>query len=267
MSYGTIYKIQFPNGKHYIGLTTSSLHKRKKEHKSSAKNDDNGSIVLYKALRKYNMVDIFELIEVDTADTLEELCEKEIRYIQEYKSYYLNGHGYNMTYGGDGINGYVFTEGDKVKNSIRQLERFKDPKEREKLSVSQNKRFEDPKEREKCSKGQLKRFETPESRQKHSISQKKRHEDNPNERKEHSEKIKENYLNNPDLRLKILDARGKNKPFDIYTVDGTFIKTFTYQLEAREYLQKEYNINSTIKIGEVLVGRRKTTAGFVFKYR
>ena len=35
------------------------------------------------------------------------------------------------------------------------------------------------------------------------------------------------------------------------TTDGTFIKTFSYQFEAREYLQKEYDITSFIKISDV----------------
>lgn len=68
------------------------------------------------------MVDNLELIKVDTADTLEELCEKEIRYIAEYNSYYMNGKGYNMTYGGEGANGYIYTEEDKQRMSLSQIE-------------------------------------------------------------------------------------------------------------------------------------------------
>ena len=63
------------------------------------------------------------------------------------------------------------------------------------------------------------------------------------------------------------DGKGKNKPFDVFTKDGTFIKTFDYQIEAREYLQKEYDITSTFHISDVLAGRLKKTAGFVFKYK
>jgi predicted GIY-YIG superfamily endonuclease len=36
MSCGFIYKIQFPNGKHYIGLTTTSLKQRQSEHNKCA---------------------------------------------------------------------------------------------------------------------------------------------------------------------------------------------------------------------------------------
>jgi hypothetical protein len=66
---------------------------------------------------------------------------------------------------------------------------------------------------------------------------------------------------------KILDKRGENKPFDVFAIDGTFIKTFTYQFEAKEYLQTEYKITSTLKISEVLSGTRNSSAGFVFKYK
>ena len=69
MPCGSIYKIKFPNGKHYIGLTTTSLEQRTKEHKKSAKNGDS-QYIIYKAIRKYEMVDTLELIEIDTASTL-----------------------------------------------------------------------------------------------------------------------------------------------------------------------------------------------------
>ena len=115
MACGSIYKIVFPNEKHYIGLTTTSLYQRHREHKRCAKGG--GTNCLYNALRKYDMVDIFELVEIDTADTLDELREMEIGYILMYNSHYIDGNGYNMTYGGDGTNGYVFTEDDKQKMS------------------------------------------------------------------------------------------------------------------------------------------------------
>ena len=70
---------------------------------------------------------------------------------------------------------------------------------------------------------------------------------------------------NPDARHK--SSHGSHEQFDVFTLDGTFINTFTYQFEAIEYLQKEYNIISTIKIGAVLKGTRNSSAGFIFKYK
>ena len=140
MPFGYIYKIVFPNGKHYIGLTTTSLEQRKKEHKRSAKKGD--IKCLYNALRKYEMIDTFELIEIDRANTLEELCEMEKKYIIEYNSYYKNKNGYNMTYGGEGTNGYIFTEDDKQKQSEITKKYFENPEARQKQSEAIKKYFE-----------------------------------------------------------------------------------------------------------------------------
>jgi uncharacterized protein YdhG (YjbR/CyaY superfamily) len=374
MSCGSIYKIVFPNEKHYIGLTTTSLEQRKYGHNCHAKRGD--TRCLYNALRKYDMVDTFELVEIDTADTLEELCEKEIGYILMYNSHYIDGYGYNMTYGGDGTNGYIMTEDDRQHISEAQIKRFEVPGAKEKHCIIMNKLFDDnpelrqkmselkneyyekhpelrqrlseikkmyheehpeagkehserlkeyfathpdarnemsermkmyheehpearqqmseikkeyyanhpdagqkiseslymhyanhPETREKCSESQKKRFAKPEEIQKCSQSQKKRFQDNPDERQKYSEIMKKRCKDNPECLKKKLDTQGLNKQFDVFTTDGKYIKTFTYQFEAREYLQKEYNITSTINIGAVLTGRLNSSAGFVFKYK
>ena len=318
MPCGFIYKIQFPNGKHYIGLTTTSLEQRTKEHKSSAKKGNTNC--LYNAIRKYGMVDTLELVEIDTADTIEELCEKEIDYIQTYNSYYMNGgYGYNMTLGGDGTNGYVYTEGDKKKISESQKKRFENPEEIKKNSERMKKHYEDnPEALEQMRERMKKYFENPEARKQHSEikkkyfknpdaikknseAQKKYHEDNPEAGKEHGERMKKHYENpeeikkssermkkyyednpeagkeygermkkyfeNPEAIQKILDKKGQNKPFDVFTKDGTFINTFTYQFEAVKYLREKYRVTSTIKISSVLAGQRNNSAGFVFKYK
>jgi hypothetical protein len=350
---GSIYKIIFPNGKHYIGLTTTSLKKRQARHKCSAKNGD--TQCLYNALRKYDMIDTFQLIEIDTADTLEKLYEMEIRYILMYDSYYMNENGYNMTYGGEGISGYVCTDDEKQKNSKTkkkyyeehpeakqanseikkkyyeehpeakkvQSEKMKiyyeNPEVKKQHSEKMKKYYEEhPECKKKCSESQKKRFvnteiakehsekmklyyKNPDSIKKNSEAQKKYYEQHPeakehlsNKRKkyyeehpelkntlkermkkyyeehpelkkEHNEKIKK-YYENPESKRKILDKKGQNKPFDIFKIDGTFIKTFTYQFEAKEFLQKEYNINSK-KLYQVLSGKQKSCAGFIFKYK
>ena len=82
-----------------------------------------------------------------------------------------------------------------------------------------------------------------------------------------SEITKKYYETNPEARRKLSDGKGKNKPFDVFKTDGTFVKTFSYQFEAKEYLQKEYNTTSTFKISYVLAGKRNNSYGFVFKYK
>ena len=110
---GYIYKIQFPNEKCYIGKTERTIEQRWKEHHKNAK--AGVSYHLYKALRKYKMVDTFEMIEIDTAETQQELCEKEITYIERYNSHYIRG--YNMTDGGEGVSGYSHTDEARRKMS------------------------------------------------------------------------------------------------------------------------------------------------------
>jgi len=261
MSCGYIYKIKFPNGKHYIGQTIS-LEQRKKQHKKCAKSNDNKC--LYNALRKYEMTDTFELIEIDTADTKEELCEKEIQYIQEYNSYYLNENGYNMTFGGEGFNGYIRTEEDKQKMSERMKKQFESPESRQKQSERLKKYNETPEARTKNSEALKKYNENPKARKKNSEAQKKRYKDNPGSIQKNREAQKNR---SPEWKIKKLDTLGQNKPFDVFTRDGAFIKTFTYQFEATEYLQKEYHITSSIHISKVLLGHLKSSAGFVFKYK
>lgn len=300
--YGWIYKIEFPNGKFYIGLT-KSLEERQRTHKCSAKKGD--TKCLYRALRKYDMIETFELIVIDTADNEEELCEKEIAYILMYNSHYVDGNGYNMTYGGEGTNGYVRTEEDNQKASEAQTNYFKnnpdkmeiqvakmnkrrienpvewgkehsekmikhyDPntnsgmEAREKASKKTIEQFERPGQREKASEGQKRRFENPEARKKNSEVQKIRYA-KPGEIEKISEAAKKRYAQ-PGAKEKLLDQRGKNKPFDVYKKDGTFIGTFTYQLHARDYLKETYK-EEKVDISTVLGGRQTSSKGFKFKY-
>jgi hypothetical protein len=266
MSYGSIYKILFPNGKHYIGQTKRLLKHRQKEHRRRAKKGD--TTYLYNALRKYDMEDTLELVEIDTADNQEELDEKEIGYILSYNSFDRE-YGYNGTIGGAGTNGYVYTETDKLKMSNAYYKYHKEhPEAKNERGKKIAKHYIDnPEARNQMSeRGKKYYIDNPQARE-DAKERTKKYFENPQTRKEHGEKLKKYHKEHPEHKKKILDAKGKNKPFDISKIDGTFVKTFDYQFEAREYLQEEHNITSTIQIGEVLNGNRKSCAGFVFKYQ
>jgi putative endonuclease len=224
MSCGSIYKIQFPNGKHYIGQTTTSLEQRTKEHKCCAKSGD--TKCLYRALRKYEMVDTFELIEIDTADTLEELCEKEKKYITEYNSYYMNGKGYNMTYGGEGTNGYVFTEDVKQLMSKKRIQYFEDNSEA----------------REKCSKAQKKRFENPQARKQHSEIKKKFFDENPNAGKEHSKRLKK-YFEDKEYKILHTNWRFKRLEVDIIAYNGDTLHFIEVKTRLGKFAIPEENVH------------------------
>lgn len=104
MSY-IVYKITNKNnGKVYIGLTNKTLQKRWRAHCNSAFSE-NDSYVFHKAIKKYGE-DSFNKEILESGLTENEAKEKEIFYIKKFNSYYSNGCGYNMTFGGE-INSHL----------------------------------------------------------------------------------------------------------------------------------------------------------------
>ena len=101
-----IYKITFPNGKMYIGLTTQKFRNRMNGHKRDALRKVNKP--LYSAMNKCGFDNLkWEII--DTAKNKEELVEKEIFWIKRWNTYINseNSMGYNLTLGGEGTFGLI----------------------------------------------------------------------------------------------------------------------------------------------------------------
>lgn len=102
---GLIYRCKCTKtGQCYIGQTTTSLDRRKRQHINNAFNDDNETYCkFHSALRKYGIDnfkwEILIWLQSDSADNLaESLNELEWYYIKKYNSF---KNGYNMTRGGD----------------------------------------------------------------------------------------------------------------------------------------------------------------------
>lgn len=99
-----LYKHTCPNGKCYIGITS---------YKNPNQRWRNGTAYISKdhntkwssAIIKYGWENITHEILYDNLSK-DEACQLEKDYIQLYKD---KGLSYNMTEGGDGINGYKFT--------------------------------------------------------------------------------------------------------------------------------------------------------------
>lgn len=88
-----IYKItNNVNGKLYIGQTTHSLKKRWGEHCRGIPNT-----AIKSAIKKYGK-DSFTIEQLDTANTTDELNEKEIYWIEKLNT--VTPNGYNLTHGG-----------------------------------------------------------------------------------------------------------------------------------------------------------------------
>lgn len=111
-----IYKITNQiNGKVYIGQSID-IEARWLRHRRDSKIENS---LLYRAMRKYGIENFtFEVVE---ECSIEELDYKEEFYIEKYRSYigYEDCNGYNMTLGGGGVRGKIFTdeEIEKIRKS------------------------------------------------------------------------------------------------------------------------------------------------------
>ena len=107
-----IYKITNNiNGKVYIGQTIRTLDERIREHKRFKKS------LISKAFRKYGFKNfIFEII--DNADSIEELNDKECKWIKLYNC--IVPLGYNQCEGGGNTLGFHHREDSKSKMSVNK---------------------------------------------------------------------------------------------------------------------------------------------------
>lgn len=104
-----IYKVTNRiNGKVYIGQTVRNLQERMEEHARHT------NTAFDKALRKYGL-DAFDVEEIDSASTMDELNQKEMHWIKFYNSIVPNG--YNMCEGGGNTRGFHHSEISKRKMS------------------------------------------------------------------------------------------------------------------------------------------------------
>lgn len=94
-NYSGIYKIDFPNGKSYIGQS-SNIVRRIREH-----NSENKQYAINNAIRKYGKITDFTLLEEIAPDNKELMNEREIYYISLYDTANKE-KGYNICLGGQG---------------------------------------------------------------------------------------------------------------------------------------------------------------------
>jgi group I intron endonuclease len=103
---GCLYRLTFPSGKSYIGITRGDARSRFRVHCVDAKCGKTTSMV-WKAIRKYG-ADSVKVETLVVCDKWDVLCELERRTIKLYAT--KAPHGYNMTDGGDGVVGFEITE-------------------------------------------------------------------------------------------------------------------------------------------------------------
>lgn len=96
--YSGIYKINFPNGKVYVGLS-NNIYRRICEHNT----DFRKQTACSSAIKKYGKITKVEILEEIHPDNRKRMQEREKYWIEYYQSNDKR-YGYNLTTGGDGSN-------------------------------------------------------------------------------------------------------------------------------------------------------------------
>lgn len=195
-----IYKAtNIENGKCYIEQTTKTLEHRKREHLDSAKNP---IFRFHRAIKMYG-ADKFIWEVIDTANTVDELNEKEWYWIEHYDSY---NNSYNDTKGDLNPMNY-----EKVKQ--RHDETMRSPEVRKKISDTMKRHVADG------------TFFTEEHRRKI------------------SEKLKGNKHGLGKKRPQhAIEATARALKKSVYCIDkdGNFVKEFEYVRDAAQWLKDKY---------------------------
>jgi group I intron endonuclease len=138
----TLYKIDFPNGKIYIGYTSQKLEKRQADHKYAAKSNKKGRTPIQNALAKFSGQEKWEVLA--TCSSIEEAYAAEIELIEAYNSTDPKV-GYNVSRGGDGIRHTAYTKAKIGKGAIlTNKNRFTDKNNVEKQSKALKARWAIP---------------------------------------------------------------------------------------------------------------------------
>lgn len=131
MRTGFLYRLTFPNGKVYIGITRETLERRVRRHIQYAREGRNYALSC--AIRKYGEKSFSA--EIINSGNWEELKALEIA---EIKSLRANGHSlYNMTNGGEGSLGVILRIETKRKISSSLRGRKCSDEHRRRISESQ----------------------------------------------------------------------------------------------------------------------------------
>jgi len=290
-----IYKAVSPSDKIYIGITSKKSIKRIAAHYTASLKPKN-QYPFARSIRKYGIENIKWFI-IDYANSPEEMKELEKYWIQKLNTYVYNknNNGYNITIGGDGNHGYIFTDKDKkLMSELKKLYFEERPEEKEKLCSMGKEYMSDSANREKHSEI-MKDYYTEHPEKKNSLKMEEIHKENPEwsksiserqkihfsdltNREEQSRKMNEFYEQHPEMRTHISDSLKeyyKNeshreqasiskgaKPFNVYNKD-TF--EFVGQFINKSICAEKLNVIKP-NINKCLKGERKYNKGYLFYY-
>jgi len=148
-----IYKVTNKiTGKSYIGQTIKTLNIRRNGHYADVKRNKNDNNYFHNALRKYGKEN-FEWETIEECNSKEDLNLAEEWYIRYYNTF--GKGGYNLTYGGEGSQGYKHTEESKRKIGNISKGRKLSKEWREKISKSGKGRIVSEETKRKMSECQI----------------------------------------------------------------------------------------------------------------
>ena len=113
------------NGKQYIGVTSSALSRRWRDHLSKARRGSRTA--LHAAIRKYGE-DQFVIRVIASVSSKQEAGNLEVQLIKEYST--KVPHGYNITDGGDGVIGLPPEMLERIAQQNRGRKHTEDAKRR-----------------------------------------------------------------------------------------------------------------------------------------
>jgi group I intron endonuclease len=138
------------DGKKYVGITKGEIQRRFKQHKTitKTKNTSNKSHI-HNAMNLYG-IDNFIVYELDSAETKEELFEKEKEWIKKLDS---KNNGYNETDGGEGTFGWKPTKEQRKHNSEKMKKYYlNNPDSKKHLSILNKEKWNNLTEEEQNKK-------------------------------------------------------------------------------------------------------------------
>lgn len=257
---GIIYKYTSPSGKVYIGQTLDAERRRKE---FLDKNIVYAGSRIENARRKYSPESFeYEILESKEYATINEalndLNSLESYYIGKYNSY---KNGYNMTYGGEGVRGIVFSDDtkEKIRNTLRKhYKTHPNPFKGKKHSEETKLKLSEIAKSRKCSHSKGKRLSEEQRKKLSERAKLNIGEKNPFFGKTHSEKTKQ--------------IIGKANSVPVLQIDvntNEVIQRFNSAKEAGESLGKPRGNSEIIKVcrGYISPSGRKYITALGYKWR
>lgn len=211
---GSIYKLTcVPTGKSYIGKDTRG-NRRAKEHLNGQTSQCKA---IHSAIKKYGRENfVEEILHEGIAPEL--LADLERQAIREHNTKAPNG--YNLTDGGDGVAGYVFSEESKKKMSDSHIGKTMPQEQRDKISES--------------LKGKKRKPLSPEHRR--NLSEVNTGKTMP---KETREKISESHKNNPKVQEHLKNLAEQPRSAEARQKQSEAMTGFKHSEESKEIMREK----------------------------